>query len=254
MAVNRDTLADLTLEIEGMGVTAERFLRGVEAFFGLVSEVTKRVCVDRPRIEWLVQVRGGSNLVGVRAAPGYPAPQMIEAVLRIVRDGIETLEERSEEPLHFSAPATKHLCNLGRIASTDDKDDTRIRVWVKQQKLDVTHKTVAHVAALLREVSTDYGSVEGRLQVASERHGLHFTVYEPLWDKPVRCDIPEQMLDDALKLFGKRIEVYGSIRYRRDGSPSSIKVEQIIPFPSRNDLPSAAEVRGILKGYTVEYG
>ncbi len=254
MAVSRDTLADLTLEIEGMGVTAGRFLRGVEAFFGLVSEVTKRVCVDRPRIEWLVQVRAGSNLVGVRAAPAYPAPQMIDAVLRIVRDGIETLEDRSEEPLHFSAPATKHLRNLGRIASTDEKDDTRVRVWVKQQRLDVTHKSVAHVAALLREVSTDYGSVEGRLQVASERRTLHFTVYEPVWDKPIWCDIPEEMLDDALKLFGKRIEVYGLIRYRRDGSPLSVKVEEIIPFPSQDKLPSAADVRGILKGYTVEYG
>jgi hypothetical protein len=254
MAMSRDTLADLTLEIAGMMVTAEKFLRGVEAFFGLVSEVTKRARPDRPRIEWLVQVRAGSNLVGLRAAPGYPAPQTVDAVLRIVRDGIETLEDRSEDPPHFSALATKHLRNLGRIASTDDKDGTRVRVWVKQQRLDVTHKSVAHVTALLREVSIDYGSVEGRLQVASERRTLHFTVYEPVWDKPIRCDIPEHMLDDALRFFGKRIEVYGLVRYRRDGSPSSIKVEEIIPFPSRDKLPSAADVRGILKGYTVEYG
>jgi hypothetical protein len=249
----RDTLADLTLEIEGMGVTAEKFLRGVEAFFGLVSEVTKRVCVDRRRIEWLVQVRAGSNLVGMRPAPGYPSPQIVDAVLRVVRDGIETLEDRSEEPLFFSALAIKQVRNLGRIASADDKNDIRIRVWVKQQKLDVTHRSAAHVANLLREVSTEYGSVEGRLQVASERRGLHFTVYEPIWDKPIRCDIPDEMLDAALKLFGKRIEVYGLIRYRRDGSPSSIRVEEIVPFPSRDELPSAAEVRGILKEYTLEY-
>jgi hypothetical protein len=253
MVATRDNLADLTLEIEGMGVTAEKFLRGVGAFFGLVLEVTKRVCVDRPRIEWLVQVRAGSNLVGVRPAPGYPAPQIVDAVLRVVRDGIETLEDRSEEPLFFSALAIKHLRNLGRIASADDKNDTRVRVWVKQQKLDVTRRSVAHVANLLREVSAEYGSVEGRLQVASERRGLHFTVYEPIWDKPIRCDIPDDMLDAALKLFGKRIEVYGLIRYRRDGSPSSIRVEEIVPFPSRDELPSAAEVRGILKEYTLEY-
>ena len=250
MVANRDTLADLTLEIGGMGVTAERFLRGVEAFFGLVSEITKRVCADKPRIEWLVQVRAGSNLVGVRPAPGYPAPQIVDAVLRIVRDGIETLEDRVEEPLYFSAPASMHLRNLGRIASIDGKDDTRVRIWVKQQKLEVTHNSVVHVAALLREVSTDYGSVEGRLQVASERRGLHFVVYEPIWDKPIRCDIPNHMLDNALKLFGRRIEVYGLIRYRRDGSPSSIEVDEIVPFPARNELPSPADVRGILKEYS----
>jgi hypothetical protein len=250
MATAPNIRTDLTLEIEGRGVTADKFLRGVQAFFGLLSDVTKRVCVDKPRVEWLVQVSAGSNLVGVWAAPDYPSPAIVDAVLRIVRDGITTLEDRAEEPLYFSVPTVRYLRDLGRLSGTDERDDTRVRVWVNQHPLGITHRSVAHVAELLREISTDYGSIEGRLQVASERRGLHFIVYEPVWDKPIRCDIPDNMLEDALRWFGKRIEVYGLIRYRRDGSPSSIKVEDMIPFPSKVELPSASEVRGILKEYS----
>ena len=69
-AVQIDTDTDLTLEIRGKRVTPEKFLRGVRAFFGVVRGVTNEVCADRPKVEWLVQVKAGSNLVGVRAAPG----------------------------------------------------------------------------------------------------------------------------------------------------------------------------------------
>ena len=250
MAGAQESETDLTLEISGEQVTPVKFLRGVRAFFGILHGVTSDICGERPKVRWLVQVHGGSNLVSVYPSPGYPYPEVPNLIARAVRDGIETLEREAEEPEHFDMATVRHLKDLARLASTDEGDDTRIRVWKQRDPIPVTHSSFSHVATLLRASSEDYGSVEGRLQVASERGRLHVVIYEPLWDKPVRCFIDEDMLAEALSYFRQRVEAYGTIRYRKDGQPISITVQEIIPFPDRHELPRAADVCGILKDFS----
>ena len=109
---------------------------------------------------------------------------------------------------------------------------------------------VAHAIEILREAFEDHGSVEGLLQVASERGSFHVTVYEPLWDQPIRCSVTPERLQECLRLFGQRVEVFGLVRYRNDGTPISIEAEEIVPFPQVEGLPSPDDVRGILRNYS----
>jgi hypothetical protein len=54
-----------------LGITPERFQRGVRAFFGILEEVTQAVCDGRPNVQWRVQVKAASNLIGVVPVPGF---------------------------------------------------------------------------------------------------------------------------------------------------------------------------------------
>jgi hypothetical protein len=239
--------AELTLEIDGTDITPEKFLRGVRAFFGVLEVVTKEVCNERERAHWMVQVKAGSNLVGVRPAPNTPLP-IVDRVLGFVRAGIETLEDRSEVPEGFPNLAIRHLRDLGKIVGTDERDDTRVRVWARRAPITVTHKSVAHAADLLSEVVEDYGSIEGRLLVMSARGTWHFEIDEHVWGQRIRCYIEQDLLEQALQYFRRRVEVYGRIKLRRDGTPVSIRVDKIVPFPERHELPDFLSVRGILQG------
>ena len=249
VATRADIDSDMTLEIDGRTVTPDLFLRGVRAFFGIVREVTRDVCGERPVDIWRVQVKDGSNLIGIDRVPGFTDAATIAAISERVRTGLETLEERAEEPSWFPRPAIKHLRDLGAIVGTDEGNDTRVRVWIKQDALGVTQRTVANAAELLREAYEDHGSVEGRLQVASERGALHVVLYEPVWDKPIRCYMDEDQMEEALSHFGKRVEIFGMVKYRKDGSASSIRAEQISPFPLAADLPQVDTMVGILRDY-----
>lgn len=249
MATRVEIDSDLTLEVDGRAVTPEKFLRSVRAFFGIVREVTRDVCGDGEPVHWRVQVKAGSNLVGVSAPVGYPNIAAISAITDRVKRGIETLEARSEEPTWFPRPAIRHLRDLGSIVGTDEDDDTSVRVWAKRDPVGVTHSSVAHAAELLREAFEDHGSIEGRLQVASERGALHAVIYEPIWDKPIKCYLDEDMMEEALSHFGKRVEITGAIKYRSDGSASSIKAEKIVAFPNSDELPKPSDVAGILRNY-----
>jgi hypothetical protein len=63
----------------------------------------------------------------------------------------------------------------------------------------------------------------------------------------VRCYFPEELLPSVFDTFRKRVEVSGVIHYRKNGTPVSIDAEQIIALPDDGELPTAEDVRGILR-------
>lgn len=245
-AIPNEIDAELTLELDGTDITPEKFLRGVRAFFGVLEVVTKEVCGERERVRWTIRVQAGSSLVGVWPAPGTPAA-VVDRVVGAIQTGVETLEDRSEIPDSFPNAAVRYLRDLGNVVGTDERDDTRVRLWARRVPVAVTPKAVAHAAELLGEVAEDYGSVEGRLLVTSARGTLHFEIDEPVWEQRVRCYIEDNLLEEALACFRRRVEVYGRIKFRRDGTPVSIRVDQIAPFPERHHLPDFLSVRGVLQ-------
>ena len=246
MATAADIDALVTLELGGHALTPQKFIGGVKAFFGIVDEITKSVCEDKPRVLWRVQVKAGSNLIGISPEPGFPAG-VVALIANSVEKGIKNMEQGPAEPPHFTPRAIRHLHDLAEIVGTDENDDTSIKVWVRKEPSDLTHRSVIHTAELLTASYADHGSIEGQLQVVSERRGLHVVVYEPLWDKPVRCHLSDEQAEVALRNFGKQVEVTGIVRYRGDGMPVSIDVEEIEPFPAPEDLPGFEAVRGILR-------
>lgn len=248
MATRGEIDTELTLEIDGTTVTTEKFQRGVTAFFGVLSDVSRSVCDGKNRLEWHVQVKSGSNLVGVRPASGA-TPEAALAVIRTLADGIATIEQTATEPQGFNEQALKRLRDLGRIAGTSEHDDTRIRVWAERNPIQVTHRSVVHVSEIVEGELEDHGSVEGKLQILSDRQQPHFVIYERLWDRAIRCYVPDDLLEIALGNFRKRVEVYGMVKYRRDGKPVSVTVESIDPIAPPAGTPDFHSVRGILRNY-----
>ena len=234
------------MEVDGHAITPDKFLRSVRSFFAILNEVTREVGGKPSAVRWAVAVKHGSNLVQVSPQPGYD-PAIISVVTDAVADGISQIEEREARPDHFSEKALRSLRDLSNVVGRTSNDDTTVRVWVRRNPIDVTAKAGANVIGLLASKYEDYGSIEGRLQTLTERGRLQFIVYERLWDMQARCYIPDNLVKVALSAFGSRVEVYGQIRYRKDGNPVSIDVDEIRAFPATENIPSFRDVHGILR-------
>jgi len=248
MAHKGDIDHDLVFEIDGENITPEKFIRGVRAFFALLADVTETVCEGREQVAWRVQVKEGSNLVEAVPLVGAHSED-VGAIIDRVGLGVATIEDTDDDLEGWSPRAINSFKDMGVLSGVNDDDDTVVRVWVRREPLPITHRTVARVAEINRLGYKDYGSVEGRLQVLSERGSLHIMVYEPVWDKPIRCYIDEDLLNRSRESFGKRVEIYGEVKYRPDGSPMSIKAEEIVAFPDTDSIPSATDVQGILRNF-----
>jgi hypothetical protein len=157
MASDADIDADLTLEIDGRNVTPEKFMKGVRAFFGLVNEITRDLAGPKDFVHWAVQVKRGSNLIGLVPMQANIPASKLDTIYARIHEGIASLENSSEEPEGIPEPALKHIRDLASIAGTDpdEGDDTKVRVWAKRLPAPVTHKAVAHVAVLLAESYED---------------------------------------------------------------------------------------------------
>ncbi len=246
MATSGDIDSDLTLEVSGNSVTPDKFLRSVSTFFAILNEVTREVSPRPGSVEWLVQVKSGSNLVGVDPRPGYD-PAISTRVIKAISGGISLLEEQERIPVWFNEPALEALRGLGNVVGKTERDDTTIKIWAGKHPIRVTSRSVAHVNYFLVGAHQSHGSIEGTLLMDSVTWPIPFVVHERLWNRAIQCFIPDGLSSEALENFGKRVEVYGIIHYRGNGEPVSIKVDEIVAFPHADDIPSFRDVRGILR-------
>ncbi|MFH1158106.1 MAG: hypothetical protein V1721_04385 [Pseudomonadota bacterium] len=241
MATKADIDTDLTLELDGKQ-NSIKFLKAVSAFIKFVEEVTKASAGEQPRPEWTVQVKGGSNLVGLVPTPGFSSA-IVQNTLTLVKSGIDSIGTNAFVSDEFSEEALQQLRKLAEISD----DETTARIWVRKFPVRITKKIASAIAEMMGSSYQDYGSVEGRLQVVSERGAYSAEITDPLSKKPVKCHLNRELIKESLSLFGQRVAAYGKIHYRKDGNIVSIDVEEFTPFPPPEKIPSFVKVHGIFR-------
>lgn len=246
MARPEDVDTDITLELDGSEITPVKFRKGVNAFVGLLEAITKSVCRDAPLVEWRMRVKAGSNLVGADAVEGAN-PNHVRRILALTGEGLEQFEIEGEVPPVYPDEAIKRIHELSTLTAKSAEDDTRVGVWVKRRRREITSAIRTATRAAIQAGFSEEGTVEGQLSILSDRKGVHFVIYEPVWDRPVRCTVPDALLETMMSLWRKRIAAHGMVHYRPDGLPARIEAEEIDPFPDDNELPSHDDVLGALR-------
>ena len=241
MATAKDIKAPLTLELNGDGLTPELFVRGVRSFFAIVTQLTDQI---DDSVTWRVQVNEGSNLIG--AIPTGSSAAAIGSIISSVEAGLASLERGIEEPRNFPSRALQGVRDLAKI-SVGSEGDVEVRVWVEKRPHTLTAHSVANIDDILQSGFEEHGAVSGRIETVSEHGNAMFVIYQPLDSHPVQCVVPQDQLPDALKAFGKRAEVYGLVKYDKEGRPKRIKVEDIIIMPEDSTLPKHTDVLGLLR-------
>gem|GEM_PF-674072 len=236
----------LILEIDGPAVTAEAFRRGINAFVDLINEVTRDVSGSSESVKWIITVSRGSAKIHFRADPVNVAPRKLAILTEVIQTGFRTIETESGSPAHFTNTALKKARELVSILAEGNGGPDRIRIWHKKEACSLTPQTLVNVESVLDDSYKDRGTIEGKLSMISERSGYKFTVYDRLLDRHILCTFPPRILPQALDAFGKRVSVFGLIRYRKNGEIENIRVESVVPFPDDDSLPRFSEVFGIL--------
>jgi len=102
---------------------------------------------------------------------------------------------------------------------------------------------------------TVHGSIEGTVEAINVHQRTHyFSLYDSLTTTRVRCNFGAAISLDLVKgALRRRAVVYGLVGYRPSGRAHDIAVEAIDIaveaidiLPEDADLPTAAQVRGII--------
>ncbi|MXO72254.1 hypothetical protein [Alteraurantiacibacter buctensis] len=242
MATEKDIEAPLTLELNGEDLTPELFVRGVRSFFAVLNQLTDQI---DDTVGWRVQVKQGSNLIGVYPNGGANSAS-VGSIYSSIEAGLSSLERDAEEPENFPPRALEGVRDLAKISLGADAD-IGVRVWVEKRPHGLSAHSIANIDDILKSGFEEHGAVVGRIETISEHGNAKFIIFQPLDGNAVHCIVPPERLPDALKAFGHRAEVYGLVRYGKDDKPKRIKVEDITIFPPDDELPSAYDVVGLLR-------
>ncbi len=244
MAKPEEIPTDLTLDIGGE-ISPEEFVLAVRNFFGYVREVTESQEDDGSKVDWIVKVKEGSNLIGLEPSAGAP-PSRLAMIYNKIDFGMEAM---ARGDIAGAGPNDKARNHLKILSEIDNKstEAPRMKIWVRKQPCAIG----AGIAKAIKEAWDadyfDFGTIEGRLEAIKDANGLlKIGVRDYLYPKIITCDVPESMIERVFLSFRRRVELTGRIHYRHDGLPLSIEANEIDILPEDDELPSASDVRGIL--------
>lgn len=238
--------SDLALELNGDGITPSVLNESVNAFVGLLRELTSAVCGDSPPVEWRMQVRVGGNLIGASASRGSDlsqVPAIRELAARCVQPRIK---DDSAGDLECPDAAREYVRKLARLRA---KPETRFRLWVGSRPHEIDLPLVRSLQAAPRKRVGLPGTVEGRLSALHDCEEIYFEVREYIRDRPIKCVIKGDLVDKCQNLWRRRVTVRGIVHYDAKGIPTKVDVRDVEPLPRGDELPSHMDVLGILRKY-----
>ena len=238
--------SDLTLELNGEGITASVFKESVNAFVGLLQALTRSVCEESPPVEWQMRGNAGSSLIGASASRGSDQSQV---------PAISELAARCLQPRIKDGAAGGPVCPdaaqeyLRKLAKLGAEPETRVRLWVGSTPHEIDSSLVKSLQVAPRKRAGLPGTVEGRLSALYDRGDLYFEVREYIRDRPIKCAIKEDLVDKCKNLWRRRVTVRGIVHYDPEGMPTEVDVRDVEPLPRGSELPSHMDVLGILRKY-----
>lgn len=243
MTININKITtEITLELDQEQITLTNFTKAVDSFLGIVREVTKESLPQKSPSGWLIKVYEGSAGIGVLRNPTVFTKDEEYLISNNILNGLNELESGSRHP-KFNDKAIEYSRTLSKVFS-DKKNVGNLRLLITNKKpFSITNNIAIKASALLDPVYEDDGSVEGMLEKLSAHGQFEFVLYDVLDNRAIKCEVEEEQLKEAWAAWRDRVEVIGTVRYRHDGLPVSIKARTIIPFPKRDDLPSLDDVR-----------
>lgn len=241
-----DNSRKVVLNIDGRP-SPTQFVSGVTEFFAIVKAVARNVTGRDAGIGWAVSVAEGSNLIiaeGEPAATGVELEDVYQTV-GAFNSGMDVLRRGTVEPPRYFANGA--LERVRKLATLGARPQLVVEVGANGNRIPVGSQVLASVGNIQGKLYSAIGSVEGQLQTLSDRGKIHFYVFDSLRDKRVICTFDDELTDQAMSAWRKRVSVSGVVTYRENGIPVRVKVHHIRVFRDPSELPPPQSVRGIFK-------
>lgn len=242
----------INLETKEAGrVPVDSFQAALQDLTTILHEVELELSEDRrSKLSWdIAQLSLGSATVGVEPTSEEDT-DLVDRTSQAVIMGLQHLSREQTRPEFFNDIALERARHLARI-SGDGVSRINLFSDVAGQQLYITETVAINAQAILEHLEF-VGSVEGVLELLSGREGeaLYFRVRDVVSGAGVRCYFPEEMLEQALAWFRKRVLASGVIVCDSSGKPRRIRVDSMELAPSMESLPQPEDVKGIMKNQT----
>jgi len=233
----------IEIKIQATNLTPDSFLKAAESFLDIVQGVGKNT--SETPIDWRVEVAEGSAILRACVAnPSLESNKSIDAIckgMRSLRSGAKVV------PYGFTQKEIRSAKSLAAVIDGNKVQSISFQNGTEPEDFPQTVVGVAD-AILSGESYSAFGSIEGKIDSLSDKHVFTCSVTDPIFDREITCYFQKQEVEEeAVKGFRKRVMASGLIRYGKEGYPTSIVVDAVRIFPDESELPSIEEIRALFK-------
>lgn len=239
----------ITLIIEGLpeddgDVALGTFIAQLQGLIATVARLDREANNGKPATLYRIAELSYSSPIRVVIEPQslprqpYVGPVIVEG-LRRVAAAFETGADLTQ----LDADLLEDIRGLAKPVGKKVKAATLL---FDGQSLDLTEKVGLQAEAALAVEEEFLGSIEGMLEQINVHQGANtFHIYPSVGPPKLTCHFPSKLYDDAVSAVGRRVEVFGSLRYRANARfPHQVGVTAIDAFPVEADLPTWDDIRG----------
>ncbi|MGB8438103.1 MAG: hypothetical protein WCE26_01845 [Candidatus Acidiferrales bacterium] len=239
----------VTLVIEGLPEEDGRvrlgvFMSQLQSLSATVAKLDRDANNGKAAVYYRITELSYSSPVRVVIEP-HPLPKQSDTGPVII-ESLQRVAIALENGSDLSALDADLLEDIRALARPVGKTVKNTTLLFNGHRLDLTPRIAAKVDQALAVDDECDGGIEGMLEQINIHHGANtFHIYPAVGPRKVTCHFPARLYDDAVSAVGKRVEVFGSLRYRIGASfPHEIAVSGIEEFPPESELPDWEDLRG----------
>ena len=250
------TRPTVTIRLHSETVTAQQLVKAIENLAGMFGDIDRDITgCRRATSRWLVEkLRSSEPQITLRHEPQSNATDVGGVLVATGMAGLQlinTEEKMLKPPDHFPLSALEKAHALLKVARNGMP-----RVSIAAQlggEPNVVHFTKRAELNLVRYTSVRHetlGSVEGLLQMVSNRGGGIFNIYDLLSQQKIRCTMRRSRIREAIDAFDQRVAVHGLLQANENGTIIGVKMHRIEVLPADDQLPTVEEIAGLIPDLT----
>lgn len=239
----------ITLVIEGLPeddgqVRLEAFLSELQSLRGTLSRLDRDANDGKTASYFRISELSYNSPVRVTIDP-HPLPGKPPSGLIVIEslNRVAAALANGSDLIDLDAELLGDIRNLALPVGTKVKSATLL---FNDSRIDLTPQIVSRVDAALAVDEECEGFLQGNLEQINLHLGANtFQIFPDVGPKKVACHFPPHLYDDAIFAVGRRVDVFGTLRYRaRTNFPHQIEVSNIEVHPRESDLPDWDDLRG----------
>lgn len=262
-------MAKLRFEIEGepSHVAFQSFVTASAKFLGLLREIDQVISGRyQGSLKWYVSglhSNGGLSVEVLSRLKPPPARRRLEIdpdlsgrVAGSLVTGFDNVQNLGVSPPYLTHYGLQNLSDMLGVLERNGARGYRATDIDHNRTVELSHKAIENVRALIPIKRKTIGSVEGKLEAISIHNSKKFVVYDALTKKAINCDFRDDaMLAKVKDVLGHRVLVSGTVHWNVKSEAKRVDVEDIRRLGEKQ-LPTTRELSGaypeITDGMTTE--
>lgn len=226
----------------------EYFARAIGSQFQGARDVERAIAAregTRARVDWRVADLSANGVYVVelnpviRKPPKDLRPDFTKRITRGYVNQIQYVRNEHGVPPDLSTDTVEKLEEVTRHFEEEGVQGMTAVDIDSGEEASIDSETGETLRELVTPAWSSIGSVTGKLDTVGRRPKPYANVYEAVTGRAIRCEFDDDLQEEVLAAFGRRVIARGRVSYNSENRLTRVKLSVLEVLPRDDDAPDS---------------